>query len=494
MYGNPFSSQLATKDLLLVGRQDILEETAQIISLPRPDHRDFHGLPEMGKSTLLRFVARDYAALDSAVPDKFIELFGESLLGEYKNEPHRLFRLYLSGWLESVHPFAIIYREFYRQFEPYREKIGREHGWQLPTQAEALGLSNGNGGGSAVRPVADDDGDGALERLEPHIRALAEAGMRPVFLLDDFANENAFGVLSADQTGRLATWMPYCAFIFATERLLEKVNPNARKGSPLFMRLPQSFIREYEQDEARRFLAEALKDSKASLPKQDVDFLLNMAGGFPYLLLLGGRALWDMRRRLGLSTAPDATDPLPPGAQAILYPRLGAEFGRSFATYWRVLDPDQQADLVDLAHLRLDETEKLAGDMSPRENRLSLLEQYGLVDMLPELRVRLFSPLFADYVRTQRPVVAGDPVPSLTDLQANLYNVFRNRPEELLTFAELGHKVWDWPFERRREIDREDKRKIHIAVSKLRRQLEELDTGERIISLRSKGYRFVPGK
>jgi DNA-binding winged helix-turn-helix (wHTH) protein len=373
----------------------------------------------------------------------------------------------------------------------------RAHDWELPSQSKALGPANGNANGAAepiARLVADDDGDGALELLEPHIHALAEAGMRPVFLLDDFANEYAFGALSADQTGRLATWMPYCAFIFATERLLEKVNPNARKGSPLFMRLPQTFIREYEREEAHRFLAEALKDNKAGFPSEDVEFLLDMAGGFPYLLLLGGRALWDMRRRMGWSTEPGARNPLSPGRRAILYPRLGTDFSRSFATYLRVLDAGQQADLIDLANLRPGETVKLSGDMTSRENRLSLLEQYGLVDVQPDLRVQLFSPLFGDYLRTQRLAAADTRQPALTELQANLYDVFRNRPDEVLTFAELGQKVWDWPLERRREVDPEDKRKIHIAISKLRRQLEESDTGERIVSLRSRGYRFEPSK
>ncbi len=54
--------------------------------------------------------------------------------------------------------------------------------------------------------------------------------------------------------------------------------------------------------------------------------------------------------------------------------------------------------------------------------------------------------------------------------------------------------VWRWPADRQREPTGEEKRKIRIAVSKLRRQLEILGTGERITNMRARGYRFEPAR
>ena len=77
-------------------------------------------------------------------------------------------------------------------------------------------------------------------------------------------------------------------------------------------------------------------------------------------------------------------------------------------------------------------------------------------------------------------------------MQSSLYDVFRSRPGEVLTFEELGRRVWSWTLSLGDEPSERDKRKIHIAVSKLRRELEESDTGERIVNLRALGYRFEP--
>jgi hypothetical protein len=476
MDGNPFATFPSTASLINLGRDNLLEEIAQIITLSRPDHKDFHGLPEMGKSSLLRYVAQP----------EFLDKFGYAFMGDFKNNPHRLFIIYLSGWIESIHPLVIFSREFYRNYKKYRERMSVEHDWELPELDEPS--------------LADDDGDRALEIMEPHIRQLVEAGVRPVFLFDDFDRDHAFGKLSVPQAGRLSTWMSYCSFIFATERLLEEVNPSAKKGSPLFKRLPQTAVREFIPEEAVWFLEQILEGAGIDLPDEDIDFLVEQTGGFPHHLLLAGRALWDLRRRMGLLTERGDDKPLPTGARSVLANRLAVEFNRSFNSYFQALKPEQCEALIELAQEEQEqnETPRQSGmEMSRRDILLSALEQYGLVRIDDNGQMHVFSPLFRDFLLAQealQPHSEAEVESELTEQQAVLYKTFRNRPDQVLTFGELGRQVWRWSVDYDENIDEDDKRKIRIAVSKLRRQLDEAATGERIVSLRSKGYRFEPAR
>ncbi len=467
MYGNPFSSFSPENNLMIKGRRDLLHEIAQIITLSRPDHKDIHGLPEMGKSTLLRYIAQP----------EFIEAYREHFLGDFRREPHRLFILYVSGWLGSVHPLVVFGREFYRHYDAYRARLRDEHQTDdLPDLDEP--------------ELADHDGDQALEVMEPHIRQLVAKGVRPVFLLDEFDREHAFQVLSPEQAGRLSTWMAYCSFIFATERLLEKVNPSAKKGSPLFKRLQQTFVREYIPEEAAIYVVDLLKGFGTGLPDKDIDYMAEQSGGFPTLLLLAGRALWDMRQRMKLPPEPDA-DPLSEKARAVLTSRLAAEFKRPFNAFYQAVDLNQRQALIEQARQEEAQGGESPGVPSgPRYNLLSSLEQYGLIQVDDDGVMRLFAPLFRAFLLQQEPTKpAKEAETGLTGLQANLYHAFVNKPDAVLTFDELGEKVWG-----RRPSDEEEKRRIHIAVSKLRKQLEESDGGGRIISQRSLGYRFVPAR
>ncbi len=518
MTANPFSSFPTVISYLNLGRHQLLKEIAQIITMPRPEHMDFHGLPGMGKTSLLRYVAQ---------PD-FIRDYQSNLLGTFRDEPNKLFIVYLSGWIKSIHPMVIFYREFYRSYGLYIERLANESPDIKPPdlgQPEAL---------------QSEDGDKALGKLEPLIRQLVDAGFRTVLLFDDFDKENAFGDLTPSQAARLSTWMPYCSFIFATERLLEEVNPSARKGSPLFKRLAQTIMREFTEGEAKLVISGALnhparpaQDAQANgyqkeelphkgFPAGDFEFLYKQTGGFPLQLLLGARELWDFRFRMGLESGDENGEPLPDHRYNLLASRLGVEFGPFFDSYFQAVGPDKANILIELARQEAAREERAyqngaskgKGQARPgRQERLfseemdvytiqlSALEQYGLVrlarsgDRSGDLT--LFSPLFLKYLlgqSTQKQAQTGIET-MLTEQQLALYDTFRKNADEVLTFADLGRKVWRWPEERNPDdIPEDEKRKIHIAVSKLRRQLDEASTGERIVSLRSKGYRFEPAR
>ena len=474
MYGNPFSTFLSSGVFLPTGREEILAEMAQVITLPQPDDREIHGLPGMGKSSLLRYVNSP----------AFIRDQTPNFMGKFAGQSYRLFIVYVAGWIESIHPYVLLYREFFRAYQGYYDRMLAEH--------PAIVLPS-----PPVGEIDDLDGPNAFSRLEPYLRRLTLAGIRPVILFDEFDDDLAYKRLDADETARLSSWKGYCSLIFATDRRLEDVNTDA-KGSPLYKRLTQIAFRELLPDEAREFLAQILAREERTLPDEDIDCLVELAGGFPYLLILAGRALWDLRRRVGLNPQVDElATPLPDTVKPYLHERLSGEFQREFDQYLKDRPADHLRVLFELSRegtLSFD-----PATMTRQSFRLMGLEEYGLVDIDAEGRMRLFSPLFREFLiaRAQQPaapaavMAAAENEPkNLTELQANLYSVFRNKPDEVLTFEELGRKVWGWAADRQSEATGDEVRKIRIAVSKLRRQLEESATGERITNMRGWGYRF----
>lgn len=470
MYSNPFTAFLSSGIFLPDGRTDLLTEIAQVITLPSPDNRDLHGLAGMGKSALLRYVSGP----------EFIESYKRYFFDPYNKHPARVFIPYIAGWIETVHPFVLLYREFFREYERYYTRVAADQPHiDLPKPL--------------TTEVEDMDGSEAISLLESQLRGLAQAGIRTAILLDNFDGDFAYKRLTADETTRLSSWKEYCSLILATERRLEDVNP-VSKGSPLYKGLTPTPVRDMWPDEAKGFLNKVLATSDKSLPEEDIDLLIKVAGGFRYLLLLAGRVLWDLRRRTGLGA--DLKKPLPAVVRPYLNESLASEFQRMFELYYEGRTPEQRQVLLDLAH---------KGSMSLNQEMLGQqyiqlmgLEQFGLVDINSEGEVCIFSPLFRAFLMGQSAVTAAPSAATadlnLTELQTNLYNIFRDKPEEVVTFEELGRKVWSWKPDPAHEPTEEEKRKIHIAVSKLRRELERSATGERIVNLRSRGYRFEPAR
>lgn len=470
MYGNPFSAVLASKTFLPTGREAILREVAQVITLPNPDSRDLHGLPGMGKTDILRYISGP----------EFIARYSEAFFPSYDEKPWLLFRVFVEGWSESIHPFVLLYRKFIRAYGEYRGDMAAKHPDVVLPDAP-------------LAEIDDMDGNKAVSLMEPLLRNLKNTPVRVVLLLDEFDEKWAYGNLEADETSRLSSWKTLCSFILATERQLEDVNTRA-KGSPFYKRLTPAQVRDFLPQEAREFVDEILKRGEVSLPEEDIAELLRLAGGFAYLLILGGRALWDLRQRMELGDSPKK--PLPDALRSSLEGRLAVEFERMFELYYdRRAGNGEHQVLFDLA---------VAGSVSvaeaPAAQRVLLakMEQYGLVDLDQNGQATLFSPLFQDWLKRQGPpreeavVAAGDTEPDLTGYQTNIHNVLRDKPDKLVTFEELGQRVWSWPPDyRSTDID---KRKIQIAVSKLRRALERAATGEHIVNVRGRGYRYEPAR
>lgn len=470
---NPFSYVLSRGDFITAGREELLSELARVITQKPPDDRDLHGLMQLGKTKLLHYL----------VGPEFIKQFAKDFFEPFDKHPERLFFVIVSGWNESTHPFIVIYREYRRQFMLFR----KEHPDLQDRDEQQSGLPQ-----LQLDEETELDADKAIGLVELHLWAMYDRGYQPVILFDDFATEWAFAKLDLEESTKVGRWKDHCSLIFVTERLLEEVNPRA-KGSPLFKRLTQSIIKPMLPAQAARFICAAIdtchdtlpEGARITIPDQDIAMVAELAGGFPYFLLLGGRELWELRRELGLLDRPDV--PLPDAVHTDLRSRLAENYARIFDLYYRELSEKRREILLDLAETGSFSAKDMSKSTTIAHN-LSWLTKYGLAPMRPNGDRVLFSSLFRDFLLS----VKGETL-KLPRQQSDLYDAFRNRPREPLSYVELGQVVWDWPAGRRAEdLDEVEKRKIHLAVHKLKVELQRAGSEDRIVNVRNRGYRYEP--
>jgi DNA-binding response OmpR family regulator len=440
------------------GSQDWVRFVLEQISARLPQSFEFLGLPGMGKSTLMRYLADPKGAREKQC---------ESLQEPFRTEPHRLFAVLVEFRLlpPDVHPFVYLYNRFCEEYVRYRESMRKAQGLELPEQFLRE---------TVKRP------EQAVGLLQEGVEALAEAEARTILLLDDF--DLAFEKLTFDQTSRLRPLRRQVAFVLALERALHVVNPKAA-GSRFFQTMPLKRLGGLTAGEARRLIEEPACQSGKPFPKHDVDYILKQSDGHPYLLILAGNALWNLRERLDILENQDVA--LSEEHLAVLRGHLQEDYRLSFQLYWNHLEPNEQ----EVLGLLVRDTE-LADIPGRVLDALGPLAEKGLVSYDTEARrYRPFSPLFAEFVEQQVSSAHRVSEPPLTGLEANLYDYLRSRMNATCTFDELWHEIWDSPS--MTEIgERERQRRMQVTISRLRNKLKSLN-GEDIVSVRGQGYRFL---
>jgi DNA-binding winged helix-turn-helix (wHTH) protein len=426
-------------------------------------------LPGMGKSTLLRFLAHPRGALA-------LEKYRYHLKTPFQEEPQRLFPVLVEFRLLPLdeHPFLYLYEHFQRAYPAYRLRAQEALGRELPKLTQ--------------RSTSGSPAD-AIDLLKNDIRKLAEQGIRPILLLDDFDIAFTFKNVTRDLTTRLRPLRDFVGFIMAMERPLHVVNREAA-GSPFFQNTPLLRLGGLTDDEARQLIEKPARDAGKPFPPDAVKFILQHTDGHPYLIILGGRALWNTRKLLGLLDGEDI--PLSEEQQAVLYGHLEEEFARPFQLYWEKLEPNERDTLRVLSQKG---DHKFLG--KGHYKVLPALLELGLVKYTtktnPQGSYELFSPLFGDFLATVAELPQANPVRqenldlSLTGFEAQLYEYLRRHAGRVSTYEELWRDVWDQPIV---DLDNDQmRRRMQVTVSRLRPKLQL--TGEDIISIRDHGYRLA---
>ena len=439
------------------GSQAIIAQLVEGMgAMPQPRSFELVGLPGMGKTTTLRELAHPEGAL---APNTG---YHEYLSGPFRNGQYRFFPVHVQfrTMPTDMHAFTYLCDRFVDEWERRLEEQ------QLARALSELG----------ERPRAPE----CTAWLQRACEKLNRLGVRPVLLLDDF--DLPFAQMDETETVRLRPFRRVVAFVIATEQRLERVNAEAA-GSPFFYDIGLIELTGLDPDDAGRLVRESAETAGYPFPEQDCALVLEQVGRHPAPLFRACTALWELRQSLNL--APDV--PLSDKERDMLLGRLETELEHPFWLYWNRLDEKEQTALASLARNReqLTRTQLKALDLLGKEK--------GLVEYDPDLEMfRFFSPLFARFVHDSTATSGVDISRILTGREYQLYQHLRDHADRSCTFEELHEEIWQRSVGESEEHKDQAKRRVQVAVSRLRSKLEK-HTGESVISVRDRGYRLVPG-
>jgi hypothetical protein len=435
------------------GSRALVEFTLQGVSGTPPRSFDFIGLPGMGKSTLLRYLAEPSGALAAAKG---------ALQPPFDANPSMIFPVLVEFRLlpTDSHPFIYLAERFCYDYRVYRRRAG--------------------GAGARLRDFKEAEPpstpEAATTAIEETLTSLGENGVRTVFLLDDF--HLAFARLSLAETTRLRPWRESAAFVLSTERRLNKVNANAA-GSPFFQVLALVPFGGLSPKEAKRLLTEPAAEADWPFHPKDVEFTLRLAGGHPHLLITAGGALWDVRQGLGYTREKSGT--ISKEHAEVLVGHYKERFAPTFEMYFEHLDDREQEALRAMA----------AGEVLPlHQPALAFLMKLGLAVLTPasDAGYHAFSPLFEEFIASLdvRHVEVRNGVVR-SGVEGRLLEYMAQRQGTVCTFEELARHIWGEKGEQDRDAAQ---RRVQVAISRLRKRLLESKTGD-VRSVRGKGYKLV---
>lgn len=441
------------------GSQEWADQTLEFASSNPPRSIELIGLPGMGKSTLMRYLAHPKGALAKN---------WNALLPPFHNEPWLMFMVLVEFRLLPTHkhPWVYLYDRFFEAYESYKEyyqQHTKEHLRDLPASTDAL-----------TPEIATDV-------IADNLITLKKLEVRVVFLLDDF--HLALAELDYKLTTRLRPWRDRASFVISIERRLVKVNPEAA-GSPFFQTLPIVPYGGLTEPEARHLLHHPAHDAGWQFASDDVDFTLTHAGTHPHLLITAGAVLWDLREKLRVPKGKEIA--ISKEHQNLLLGHFKDRFLSTFQMYTTHLEPSEIRALRAVVNRE---------DLTEHYPALAYLERLGLVQIVPddEVGYRLFSPLFGEFIKVAESVQPSLPQQeiAISGIEGSLFQYLQLNPDKVHSFDELSDKVWGKSAADAKQREKLERR-VQVAVSRLRKKLQESGTGD-VINVRGKGYKLVMG-
>ncbi|WP_448592082.1 winged helix-turn-helix domain-containing protein [Thermoflexus hugenholtzii] len=300
---------------------------------------------------------------------------------------------------------------------------------------------------------------------------------RRVLLLDHC--DEALQTMEPAHARRLRELTAHHALIIATERDPADLMPRREVLSPLVQVLRPYRLGLLERKEAEELFRQPAREVGIELEPEVVDFFIRVLGRHPYLLLLGGEALFnwlqDPERRSRLCTDPWLQEEA--RFRIRMHPAV-----QDFLDYiWKGLSEEERNALG-----RVLEGQPILPRQRLRLERAALIES-------SEEGLRVFSELFAEEARERlqapQPPRLEEQLPPLSGLEGQLLEYLRARPGHACTYTELVHALWG----PQAKVE-EKKRALDALIYRVRQRIREA-TGSRweyIRNIRGKGYVFTP--
>jgi hypothetical protein len=335
--------------------------------------------------------------------------------------------------------------------------------------------------------------------FEDALEAVTEqyAGML-VLLFDEF--DEVFSEIDARVFVRLRAlkdrhWPQLC-YVTATGHVLPEIRRERQVGEFCELFAPHTHhLAPLDEAASGALVAQWAAEEDAEFTPQDVDFVLQCAGGHPALLMATSRVLTAAKEEAVLRPAS--------GSYAQVREQLNSDevVRLECAKLWNDLSPPERETLI----LLLSSHEVTSG--------LDMLARKGLVSSAVESRpalqetegVKVFSGLFEGFAKRQQLMrhrgpqgiridvdsgdvwVDGELAPVLTELEYKLLLLLYGNLDKICDKYQIVESVWGESY-----IDEVDDARIEKLISRLRHKIEPVPEEPRyLITIRGRGYKLV---
>lgn len=293
------------------------------------------------------------------------------------------------------------------------------------------------------------------------LKSLRRRGIRVALLCDEFELAVQNPKLDQGFFGALRSLAGHAGVVFVTATRLNLLELEQYKsdelrqkvlGSPFFNIFAEFRLGPFEKHEAAELLACALEQTSMRFDRNDVSWLIRMAGYQPYFLQLAAYHLYDYYERQKRSSGQNLT-PVDDYKEPTNV--LRDEAAKIFRNQWQHSDEDQRRALAALAVMAQGgkARQRFENRVLQRLERRALALRIVVVDSAPEgsgLRhYQIFSELFAEWIISEVTLSMTEPV-ELMEVREEPKRVTAAPSERYTILEEVGHggtgtvfRAWD---------------------------------------------------
>ncbi|NDJ61322.1 MAG: AAA family ATPase [Chloroflexi bacterium] len=443
MTANPFTRLQNQADKVnLIGREAIVEQIAQkTTSTLQANSVLLYGLTGIGKSTLIRAITQNPSAIFAPACQPVLGI-------PFADSPENL--RFLSIGFRHYNPHHTTPEMIFAALAHGIEELERH-------QYQALKLEKLN----HLDPI---DFQSLYKKA-----AQARADYRFVIGMDDFDRvliENS----DIDALNSLRALSPLVAFIITSTHSPREWQERsaALTGSPWFNISVPTEVSLFAPDEAAAFVRAALGTGETvSMQDADVDWLLNFAGPHPHFILLVGEQVHRYIKQTGrVLSASNEVELIADRCLEVAWSAL--------VDFWHQFSDDQMNVMRQVADT----------GSTIRDAAFVSLWRKGILQAQGE-GWRLFSNLFAEFVRQFGRDQTPRELTGLTPLEQSFYRYLSSSAGKICTYDELINSIWQ------RDKPQNPNEALNSLASRLRRKIDDAAIGE-LQTFRGQGYRFVP--